>query len=266
MKQQHNLLGNANKPMIRGTSVWSKPSSNYGLSENEVHVWRSTLDLSDSTWALMWESLSDEERERADRFRFHADRNRSVIGRGLLRLLLRLILRTPSDQLKFEYNEFGKPRLISQRRLDFNLSHSGEWVILAIAMDRAVGIDIEKIRPDLAVDEIASQYFSVNERNSLQRLDGDKRVKAFFSCWTLKEAYLKARGGGLSIALDSFDVSLGAGDESRLLDTRPDPADVGRWALQTLDLGRNYCAALVVEGFDWELKCFDWRAAEGIFC
>lgn len=210
--------------------------------------------------AKLRQILSPDERERADRFHFEADRRRCVIRRGYLRLLLSGILDLPANGLQFEYDEFGKPRLISmQGRLQFSLSYSGELILIAIAMGRAVGIDVERIRTDLDLDGIAARFFSANECKILASLAGPGRYEAFFTCWTRKEAYLKAMGVGLSLPLDQFDVSFLPDEEPRLLATRPDPTEALRWTLRTLEPGQHYMAALAVAGSAWKLKCLDWH-------
>jgi len=241
-------------------SIWQAANGAYALPAHEVHVWRASLNLPESSYFKMWQSLSPDERGRANRFHFDVDRKRSVLGRGLLRLLLGHILRRPAGHLQFECNEFGKPRLIAGQGppLHFNLSHSGDLVLVAITIGREVGIDVEKIRLDFAVEEVAAQTFSAKECKLLASLTTEARYRAFFSCWTRKEAYLKARGTGLSLPADQFDVSFLSGVEPQLLETRNDPADANRWTLRALHAGRDYEAALAVERSSWKLKCWDW--------
>ena len=166
------------------------------------------------------------------------------------------------DRLQFEYNAFGKPGLALQLapRLQFNISHSGEWILIALSIERGVGVDVERMREDMATKEIAARFFSPNECRELAALPDDMECAAFFACWTRKEAYLKARGDGLSLALDQFDVAFVPGAQPRLLETRHDPAEVRRWALRALHPGRGYAAALAAEGFNWRLKCWDWAS------
>jgi 4'-phosphopantetheinyl transferase len=141
--------------------------------------------------------------------------------------------------------------------MQFNISHSGDLVLIAIAKGRAVGVDVEKIRTDLDPDSIAARFFSANECKVLASLAGPERYQAFFTCWTRKEAYLKARGVGLSVPLDRFDVSFLPNEEPRLLATRDDPLEASQWRLQALDLGSDYAAALAGAGSDWKLRCWD---------
>jgi 4'-phosphopantetheinyl transferase len=240
--------------------IWHRFGGSYVLPEEEVHVWRASLNLTRSALAKLRQILPPEERERADGFHFEADRRRCVIGRGYLRLLLGEILELPANELQFEYDEFGKPSVTPTRRMpvQFNVSHSGEIILIAIAIGRAVGIDVERIRTDLDLDGIAARFFSANERRILASLAGLSRFEAFYRCWTRKEAYLKARGVGLSLPLNQFDVCFLHDDGSLLLADRPDPTEALRWTMRTLEPGQHYVAALAVAGSGWKLKCLDY--------
>lgn len=238
---------------------WGRFDRRYFLPEGEVHVWRINSNMPTADIVRLKRVLSPSEQERADKFRFEVDRRRSVIGRGYLRLLLGQILCIPPKSLEFKCDEFGKPHLTASGPTpEFNLSHSGNLILIAIAWGRAVGVDIEKLRTDLEPGEIASRFFSANECKALASLVGSARYEAFFACWTRKEAYLKARGVGLSSPLDQFDVSLLPNEEPRLLMTRHDPTEAGRWRLVALETGPEYAAALAASGSSWALKCWDW--------
>jgi 4'-phosphopantetheinyl transferase len=165
--------------------------------------------------------------------------------------------------VQFQYNEFGKPLLAGGLHppVQFNVSHSGDLVLVALSRGRAVGVDVEYMRMDIATEEIAARFFSAAECSALATVAPALRYAAFFACWTRKEAYLKARGDGLSLVLSQFDVSLLPGDEARLLATRHDATEVHRWNLRALDGGDGYQAALAVEGGSWKLKCWNWQAA-----
>jgi 4'-phosphopantetheinyl transferase len=121
-----------------------------------------------------------------------------------------------------------------------------------------VGIDLERIRLDLAVAEIAERFFSRREVAMLRALSTDVQQQAFFRCWTRKEAYIKARGEGLSLPLDQFDVSLAPGEPAAVLGTQPDPSEASRWSLQELTPAPGYAAALAVKGHSWRLTCWQW--------
>ena len=234
---------------------------NYALQENEVHIWRTGLDIAQSDLVELRQVLSPHEQERVDRFHFEADRRRCAIGRGTLRLLLGAVLKQPASKLQFEYDDFGKPHLIQGKgsRLRFNVSHSGGLILLAITIGRMIGVDVEMVRTDLDLGGIAARFFSVNEYTSWASLADDVKHEAFFACWTRKEAYLKARGAGLSMATGQFDVSFLSGEAPQLLETRPDPDDVLRWSLRAPRPEPGYAAALAVEGSGWTLKCLDFQ-------
>jgi len=252
--------------MNLGEPLCGGSGSGYALPQDEVHLWRTTLDMAAPGFAKLWQMLSQDERDRADRYHFEVDRRRAVIGRGYLRLLLGQILDFPANKLQFEYDKFGKPGLMPEKPglmpkqevpLQFNVSHSGDVILIAITMGREVGVDVEKIRTDLDADSIAARFFSANEYKIWATVAGPARYEAFFACWTRKEAYLKARGVGLSLPLDQFDVSFLPNEEPRLLETRPDPTEARRWKIQALNLSGEYAAALAAPGSTWKLKCWN---------
>jgi 4'-phosphopantetheinyl transferase len=209
--------------------------------------------------------LSADERARADRFQFDADRNRCIVARALLRLLLGHCLDCSVEHLAFATDRFGKPALLAPAMdsLQFNVSHSGDYILVALNRRHAVGVDVEYIRRDLAMEEIAQRFFSSREWHDLSALTSQERPGGFFTCWTRKEAYLKARGEGLRVPLAAFDVTLRPGDDARLIETRHDINDVHRWTLSALDCGDDYRAAVVVAGQDAALDCWEWPAATG---
>jgi len=252
--------------MILSKSGWEPPPGNFVWPKDEVHVWRTTLDWPAESVVNLEHILSSDERERMRGFYFQRDRSCYLIARGLLRILLGRYLDMTPDKLRFDYTPFGKPSLASglvQTALQFNVSHSGALLLIAVTAGRALGIDVEHIRADIAVGEIATHFFSANERSALAKLARNLQCAAFFNCWTRKEAYIKAIGEGLSLPLDQFDVAFLPGQAARLLETRPDPAEARRWDLRELDVADDYKAALAVEGSGWRLKCWDWPAPQG---
>jgi hypothetical protein len=102
------------------------------------------------------------------------------------------------------------------------------------------------------------QWHSAGEIAALRALPSSLQREAFFTCWTRKEAYIKARGLGLSLPLDQFDVSLAPGEPPALLNTRWDPAEASRWSLCAIAVAPDYAATLAVEGNGWRLRCWEW--------
>ena len=153
---------------------------------------------------------------------------------------------TGRERLRFRCEQAGKPALVTERRgasLEFNLSHSGELAVFAVARRRRVGVDVEKLKSDFPAEDIAERFFSSNERASLRSLGRDIKQEGFFRCWTRKEAYVKACGAGLQVALDDFDVTLDPALPARF--TRGiDPS----WRLLGFIAERGYPAALVYDG------------------
>ena len=237
------------------------------LSSEEVHVWSAKLDQTASRVHNLQQTLDGNERARAERFYFRRDRNHFIVAHGLLRVILSRYLNIEPGDLRFCYSPYGKPMLAKEfdgDRLRFNLSHSHSVVLYAVTRAREIGIDIECIRPELAYEQIAEGFFSPREVAALRTVPMSRQLKAFFDCWTRKEAYIKARGEGLSLALDRFDVSLAPGEPATLLSTVGDPHETSRWSLRELDVAPGYVAALAVEGQDWRLKCWQWAEADPV--
>ena len=239
---------------------WFPSPSVLKLGPDEVHVWRADLNVPAERLEPLHALLSSEERERAARFHFEKDRRHYTAARGILRSLLSDYLSVQAGQIVFTYNKYGKPELdlgATGGSLRFNLSHSHGLALFGFTRDRDLGIDLELIRPERATDEIAERFFAAAETAVLRSLPKEIRSRAFFDCWTRKEAFIKARGLGLSLPLHSFVVSLAPGERPALLSLQSDPQAPARWSLRDLDVAENYAAALAVEGAAWRLRCWE---------
>lgn len=243
-------------------SIWHPPPTDLTVSSNDVHVWRATLDLPASRVQHLAQILSDDERIRAERFYFEQDRSRFIVGRGLLRTILSRYIGIAASQLQFCYGSHGKPDLTesSGNWLRFNLSHSQGLVLYAVTRDRNIGIDVEQIRPMAEAEQIAKSFFSVEENAIFSSLPLHQKQAAFFSCWTRKEAFVKALGDGLALPLNQFDVSLSPDEPARLLAIKGDRSASTRWSIQELTPASCYVAALAVEGHSCNLAC--WQLSE----
>jgi len=243
------------------TWEWSDPPENIALLPDQVHVWRAVLDQTPAQLARLRESLSEDELERAGRFHFKRDRDHFIAARGGLRDILSRYLLVGTHRLSFRYSQYGKPELVDDLNhldLRFNLTHSRGIALYALTMGREVGIDIEFIRADLADEEIARRFFSTQEVQALLSLPEEIRNQAFFTCWTRKEAYIKAIGEGLSMPLDRFDVSLIPSEPAHLLETRPDQSEAQQWTLFGLDPEEGYAASLAVRAQKLQLIKLNW--------
>lgn len=234
------------------------------LTIDDVHVWRIILDIGDLLLSELRDTLADGERQRADRFHFEKDRRHFTAARGAMRILLASYLARRPEEVRFAYNNYGKPRLIDADNgsdLRFNLSHSHGLALLAVTRGRDIGVDVERLR-DMERDgeALAERFFSPREVAALRSLPPELRREAFFLCWTRKEAYIKAQGKGLSLPLDQFDVSLHPDEPAALLATQHDPQEVRRWSLCGLSPDAGFVGALAVEGHSWHLWCGNWIA------
>ncbi len=216
------------------------------LPADEVHVWRASLERPVEVVGRMRRLLADDERARADRFRFERDRSRYTVGRALLRSLLGRYLGSAPEDVQFEYGAYDKPHLAGAGPW-FNLSHSGTVALYALTTAAEVGIDVELDDADFARERIAERFFSPAEVAVLRSLPESRQPRAFLNCWTRKEAFIKARGDGLSLPLDSFDVTLAPAAPAALVRTAWSREEPGRWRLQDLsDRHAGYIAALAL--------------------
>lgn len=238
---------------------WYEAPEDLALSANDLHVWSASLELDRESLSSLQRTLSGDEVDRAERYRFAADRHQFIAARGLLRLILGRYVDTAPERLRFCYSVYGKPSLVDEPEgtsLRFSVSHSSGLGLYAVAGARRVGIDLERIQPLPEVEALVERYFSPAEQAAFRALPREQQLLAFFRCWTRKEAYIKARGQGLSLALGRFVVSLAPGKPAKLLYSDGDQEEASRWSLRELLPGPGYVAAVAVEGHDWRLSCY----------
>src|SRR4051812_48546484 len=244
--------------------AWEPGPPRVAIAAGEVHVWRASLAASPGELAGFEAILSADERTRAARFRFDVHRHRFIAGRGIQRQLLARYLDADPATLRYRLAEHGKPALDGPHaaaNLRFNVSNSDDGLLIALALGRELGVDLEAVHPVVDRDAVARRFFSAPENEVYDTVPDDARDLAFFTCWTRKEAYIKAVGEGLSMPLDRFDVTLRPGEPAHLLRTRGNPDEAARWTLRELHPGPGWLAALAVEGGGWSLRLFDWNPA-----
>lgn len=233
------------------------------MTPNQVDIWR--IDLAGHSNGIQQYRclLSSDEIQRADRFHFEKDRRSFTVARAALREILSRYASLAAQDLCFVYGAKGKPELggaAEQFEIRFNLSHSAEFALLAVTRQLRIGVDIERVNADSATQEIAERFFSPLEVQTLLAVPSHQRVEAFFSCWTRKEAYIKALGEGLSCPLDSFVVAFAPGVPAALLDVKNDASKVC-WSMYNIEVSEGYKAALVVEGQGHQLRQLNWDRA-----
>jgi 4'-phosphopantetheinyl transferase len=251
------------RELFQGRSkTWERVPSGKKLGKNSVHVWTVSFrkDGCDITQFLQY--LSADEIMKAERFRFEKDKKRFMTMRSVLRNILCSYLEIGAADIEFCYNQFGKPFIsetINPRNISFNASSSHGVALIAIALEKDIGIDIEYISRDCEHVEIASEFFSDREQNEFLTLTDATRIEAFYNCWTRKEAFVKAMGEGLSFSLKDFDVSLAPNYPARILDIRNIDQKAADWNLIDINAGCGYKAALAVKGDIGELRYNIWN-------
>jgi len=216
-----------------------------------IDVWRLSLSPAVRLIPGFESFLSAEEQQRAARFRFPEHERRFRVCHAAVRRVLGHYLRQAAETIELVAGPGRKPRLAGESPLRFNLSHSGDLALLAVTTGREVGVDLEALRFDFAVESIAG-YFTAPEQELVRHADTDtERARVFFRLWTRKEAVLKAAGSGLDVGLETLDVSASPPELARF------PAGAQTfWKVADLDAGPDYAAALAAPPGDWRIRCF----------
>ena len=249
------------RPMSDGLR-WETELGGADLAAGEIHVWLARLGGADDESAAFDHVLAPDEQARAGRFKFERDRRQFAAARTILRRLLGRYLKVDPLDVAFVYSRYGKPAVSDgPAGFSFNLSHSGNAAVVAVSRAGEVGVDIEAIRPMHDQDDLAERFFSGGEVRSLRAVPLESRNEAFFTCWTRKEAFIKAVGEGLSHALDSFEVTLAPSDPVRLIHVAGDTGEASTWTLAALPAEPGYAGALAVRGAPSVIRYGVWPAA-----
>lgn len=226
------------------TSFYDQPLV---LKSDQLHLWSLNKTVHTNRLSEYWDLLNEVEREKATKFRFEKDRNCSIISRGILRSLLGNYLNVAPKSIKFNFGAYGKPFLKEASDIEFNISHSGDVIVLGFVKKGNIGVDVEYTKRNIEVKKIAEQFFSKEEIVSLFSLDASYHKQAFYNCWTRKESFIKALGSGLSFPLDQFVVSLDNTEKAQLITTKWDAKEKENWVLKSFEPEENYIGAFSVK-------------------
>ena len=232
------------------------PSSSLVLKENEVHIWSVQTHGESISSGDFKELLSSVEQDRASKFKFETDRRRYITAHAALRSILSIYVNSPARELQFASGPYGKPKLApihAKKKIEFNLSHSHELALIAVTQGREIGVDVEWVRKDFAFDEVAQRFFTTREVAALHALPLHLQREAFYKCWTSKEAFLKAKGTGLSGQLDEVEIVF-IDQVVRVKGTMPN------LSLIELTVDEGYVAAMVVNGAEPRLRYYAWES------
>ena len=225
-----------------------------------VDVYRIDIEAAAPAEVVLRGLLSADELLRADRFHQQRHRRQFVVTRGALRTLVARRLGRAAADLRFVDGPHGKPALADppQVRLEFNVAHSHGLALVALSVEHAVGVDVERIRPEVDLDGIADRFFAPSERDQLAAIGPARRADAFFACWSRKEAVLKAVGTGISGGLTRYTVSCDPAGPARLLAVDRDGPPPEAWTLADVDVGCGFRAAVAVIAPAAEVFCHEW--------
>jgi 4'-phosphopantetheinyl transferase len=208
--------------------------------------------------------LSDKELKTAKAFHFEKHRRRYVVAHLALRRILGYYLQINPAAVEFKYNPWNKPFIANQslENYYFSLTHSSEIALIAVTTGRPLGIDIERVRPIKGLLGVASRYFSAREQEALMTLHAEARMHGFYSCWTRKEAFIKAIGEGLSFRLESFSVSLLPDETAALLEIEGNPDEARRWTMEAITPAEGYVGAITIKAGRRAISCWQWMGKD----
>ncbi len=246
--------------LLSETTTARVPAEPMELGEGEVHVWHAGLDVEAGRRGVLASALDPGEVTRAARFRSDRHRDRFVAGHGIVREILGRYLGVPAGSLRFGYSRKGKPFLLPRSPVQFNLSHAAARLVVAVALDRQLGVDLEAYPSLETVDAVSSLVLSEGELAALRRFGRSQQPAVFTRLWTRKEAYIKADGRGLTGRLHRVDVET-LPHRVRLLDEASGEwMEEPRWTLRALDVEPSFAGCVAVEGEGWDLVSRAWTS------
>lgn len=239
---------------IQNPSLRSDPTTFAGvLPDDEVHVWFTPFSTTQYRIDSLCQLLAREELDRAGQFKVTAARDQFVIAHAFLRLALARYLHVEPHDLRFQTTEHGKPEVAGESGIKFNLSHTDGAAVVAITRNRTVGVDVEKVRPNREMLEVAKRFFAPRELAWLQSQPASEWAHSFFACWTAKEAYIKALGTGFATPLREFSVIPRAPRETVHL-AISGSLQASDFTIWPLELGADFQGAVAVQGENMRLR------------
>jgi 4'-phosphopantetheinyl transferase len=252
---------------VKRNRLWRALPGDTELKRNEVHIWRTSLNLPERCLSQLTRTLSEDEYHKARHFRFERDRRHFIIRRGVLRAILARYLGKRPSQIKFSYSPYGKPWLTEEldEDLQFSISHSHEIALYAFNLSREIGIDLEYLRLLPDAEQIAVRFFSDQDKSVWLGLPVDQKLEAFYAIWTHMEARCKALGGGLDKLSVQDRVSLQQGELGHSQwSSIGGPRGIIAWSLETFVPFPQYIATLAVEGKEYRLSHYEWTHLDTI--
>lgn len=237
----------------------SRPSAGQlSAPHDSADIWVVPIRTSRELVDEFQQTLSSDEIERALRFLSEDHRDSFIVGRAILRKLLACYTREPAQTLTFRYGSRGKPYLRDHPDVQFNLAHSGGRAVYVVSREE-LGVDIELLKPLTDWRKISKRFFSLREVEELDRLDPAQQLPAFFSCWTRKEAYIKATGEGLATPLGKFYAGAQLSQEDGTID---EEGKAREWYFKDLKLGGEHAAAVVTKFDRCRVRLFPFSSTE----
>ena len=223
------------------------------LSEKQVHIFLLHLDKYDDK--QLYNILSDDEKQRADKLKIELKKKQFIVSRSVLRKVISKSIGQPHDDIAVYYGEHNKPFIkdkYNNKAIEFNVSHSEECVLIALTLGNKIGIDVEKVSPDIDHIALSKRFFSKNENDQLERISSDKKLDTFYRIWTRKEAFIKATGEGMTCGLDKFSVSSKREAKSKVVIEQEKNCNEEWYCFNLMDID-HYEAALSSNNEDIEL-------------
>lgn len=244
-------------PALYINNTWQQTPETLRLSKDYIDVWLYDLRKLSSNTKQFYVLLSNDEQARADKLKIENKQQQYIITRGALRQRLATLTHGNPEDFIFKTLEYGKPVLNNNpdfKDLQFNVSHSYNFALIAVSLTNNMGVDIEKISNDSDHQALVTRFFSEIEQTEFQTIADINKVKAFYACWTRKEAFIKAIGDGITYRLNSFDVTIDP--EIQISKINPHEPISEIWYAQDLPVNNDYIACVVSNISDIKVRCW----------